>query len=150
MPHTAEQILTHLHLGEFETAEQSVRERPRLAERQETPTCKRAFRLRMSSYGVSASEQRAFRDVQHVAHKLEYTPGIRDSVTVVGSGDSQRSGFHSRASSPHMALLMLEPMKPIRHFEPLAMGIVSMNLPSVVCTGSERGRTVSLLALGCT
>ena len=40
-------------------------------------------------------------------HRLEYTPGILASVTLSGRGDSQRSGFHSNASAPHMSLLRL-------------------------------------------
>ena len=46
--------------------------------------------------------------VDDVTHKFPRTPGILTLVTVSGNGLSHRSGFHSSASSPHIALLRLD------------------------------------------
>ena len=45
-------------------------------------------------------------------HRLEYTPGILASVTLSGRGDSQRSGFHSSASSPQICLFWFDERRP--------------------------------------
>lgn len=68
---------------------------------------------------------------------------MRASETAYGNGESHRSGFHSRASSPHSVLLQLQPRIPTRSLDPFGTKMDVVCLPSVVRIGSERGKTVS-------
>ena len=76
-------------------------------------------------------------------YRLEYTPGIFASEMVSGSGESQRSGFHSYASSPQRALEVFEEITPTMTVVSLGRGISVIIFPSRPRTGSERGRTTS-------
>lgn len=74
---------------------------------------------------------RLHRRSNEAAHRLEYTPGTWAAVNWAGRGFSQRSGFHSYASSPHSALLVLHPSMPTMTCVPLGMAISSILVPSV-------------------
>ena len=80
-------------------------------------------------------------------HTFEYIPGIRASSTARGRGLSHRSGFHSSASSPQSALLMLAPRLSQMKFVPFGMGISVRTLPSTLRIGSASGSMVSCSAL---
>ena len=80
-------------------------------------------------------------------YKCEYTPGIRASSIAVGRGLSQRSGFHSFASSPHSALLLLLAWKCAKTETPLFTTTSFMSVPSRPRMGSENGSTTSFVAL---
>lgn len=81
------------------------------------------------------------------AYIFEKTPGMRASATVGGSGDSQRSGFHSSASSPHMAFEILHAWQLGNRSVPLGMGISWIILPLTPCMGCDSGITVSVVVL---
>ena len=74
---------------------------------------------------------------------------MRASSRIFGKGDSHRSGFHSFASSPHSALLMLHARRLRVMYVPFGTGTSVMKVPSLQRTGWESGRTVSVFALGC-
>ena len=80
-------------------------------------------------------------------YRLAYTPGTRASLTALGRGDSHRSGFHSFASSPQIALFVLHPRRLRKMVVPLGTGTSVRTVPSVQRTGSESGITVSTLVL---
>ena len=81
------------------------------------------------------------------AYRLEYTPGMRASVTSEGKGDSQRSGLNSRTSSPQSSLLRLDGRIATTMVVPAGTGISPIELPSTQVIGSERGITMSFWAL---
>ena len=56
---------------------------------------------------------------------------------------SQRSGFHSYASSPQSALFVLDDITPMKTDVSFGSGISVMSVPSRPRTGSDRGRTTS-------
>jgi len=43
------------------------------------------------------------------SHRLEYVPALGKLVTDFGKSANQRSGFHSKASGPHTAVLRFAP-----------------------------------------
>lgn len=63
-------------------------------------------------------------------YKLEYTPGIFAPAMPSGRTVSQRSGFHSPASSPQRALFRLEENRPTQTGVPLGTGISRTMVPS--------------------
>lgn len=69
------------------------------------------------------------------------------SVIDLGSGDSQRSGFHSCASSPQKYSLVLQPCIPMMTSVSAGTAISEMTLPLVPTMGFESGKTVALFAL---
>ena len=71
-----------------------------------------------------------------LSHRLEYTPGIRASSTARGRGERKRSGFHSCASSPQMALFVLHARR--LRIATVSLGTVTsvMRVPSFPRTGS--------------
>ena len=77
----------------------------------------------------------------------EYTPGIAALSTAAGRGASQRSGFHSPASSPQSALERLHAMIAMTMFVPRGMASCLIVDPSVPQIGWERGRTASCIVL---
>ncbi|PSR84004.1 hypothetical protein PHLCEN_2v5555 [Hermanssonia centrifuga] len=81
------------------------------------------------------------------AYRLEYTPGIRASLTASGSGWSQRSGFHSRASAPQIALLLLHDRLPTAISVPLGTTTSFINEPSNPRTGLANGMITSCTVL---
>lgn len=83
----------------------------------------------------------------HNAHRLEYTPGIRASVRDAGNGDSQRSGFHSSASSPHISLAVLHDKKHGKINVPFGIGSLDIIRPSTPQMGFWRGMATSVMVL---
>ena len=77
------------------------------------------------------------------AHRFEYTPGIFASCTLSGRGASQRSGFHSMASSPQIAQFRFEERMPTATVVSFGMGISWISVPSTPRMGWESGRTTS-------
>lgn len=80
-------------------------------------------------------------------HVLEYTPGMRASVTLCGSGCSQRSGLHACASGPQIAGSRLIARMPTTTFVLDGMGMCDVCVPSTPVTGFESGRTASARVL---
>ena len=74
-------------------------------------------------------------------------PGKRAVDTVSGSAASQRSGFHSCASSPQISGSVLARIIATVTVEPFGTVISWMLAPSSPIIGRERGSTVSFLAL---
>ena len=64
-------------------------------------------------------------------------------MTVSGSGDSQRSGFHSAASGPHRSGFVFEAMMLTKTGVSLGTMISLICRPSSPRTGVESGRMVS-------
>ena len=77
----------------------------------------------------------------------EYTPGIAALSTAAGRGASQRSGFHSSASSPQSVLERLHAMIAMTMFVPRGMAICLIVDPSVPRIGWEMGNTASCMVL---
>jgi len=71
----------------------------------------------------------------------------RFAVTLSGRGDSQRSGFQSSASSPHVPLWWFAPRMLTKISVPAGTWISCISCPSTPRIGIKRGTTVSLLAL---
>lgn len=80
-------------------------------------------------------------------HKFEYTPGILASVTAAGRGASQRSGFHSYASSPQRVLLRLQFKRPATTVVFFGTRISWIGDPSTPVMGFDNGRMTSLCVL---
>ena len=76
-------------------------------------------------------------------HKLEYTPGILASVTLLGSGFNHLSGFHSYASSPHTALFLFDSRIPMWIVVSFGTMISWISFPSLPWMGVERGITMA-------
>jgi len=71
----------------------------------------------------------------------------RFAVTLSGRGDSQRSGFQSSASSPHVPLWWFAPRILTKISVPAGTWISCISCPSTPRIGIKRGTIVSLLAL---
>ena len=82
-----------------------------------------------------------------IAHRCEYTPGMRASSKVCGAGCSHRSGFHSYASGPQSARLQLLAWMLARTHAPVGTGSEFMSEPSFATTGLRSGSDMSLEAL---
>ena len=82
-----------------------------------------------------------------ITYRFAYIPGICASSTALGRGCSHRSGFHSPASSPQIALFVLHACTLRKMVVPSGTGTSLTMVPSVQRTGSESGRTVLTLAL---
>ena len=67
--------------------------------------------------------------------------------TAFGKGFSQRSGFHSSASSPQSALLRLQALTPTSTLLPFGTKMLSIMEPSAARMGSERVKDESWNAL---
>ena len=70
-------------------------------------------------------------------------PGTCASPTLSGSGDSQRSGFHSSASSPQIALLRFDASRPTATDVSFGTKISFISFPSTPRTGCASGKTMS-------
>lgn len=79
----------------------------------------------------------------YCTHRPGNTPGILELLIASGSGRSQRSGFHSSASSPHKALFLLQDRIPMTTRVPGGTTISCTGLPSRPIIGCERGRMTS-------
>ena len=95
----------------------------------------------------SASASYVQRRCKPNTHKFEYTPGIFAFVTLSGIGSSQRSGRHSSASAPQIALLRFAESMPMPIAVSFGTTIESSVRPLRPRMGDERGRTISFRVL---
>ena len=113
------------------------------------PTCMHDHHQGRSSCKGHMGKLNKTRNVIVETNKLEYTPGMRASVTASGRGCKNRSGFHCSASSPQTAGLMFDPHRAIAISVSLGKGTSEIKLPSFPRIGAERGITMSCVVLCC-
>lgn len=77
----------------------------------------------------------------------EYIPGMRESLTLAGRGLSHRSGTHSKASGPQIAVLRLAPTIDTVTTVFFGTKISVSCFPSFPVIGNAKGRMVSSNAL---
>ena len=142
VPGVREMKLTHFELGELEATEEVRRQKELRTDR----TLVTYMHARPPPRNVILSVcvvSRCFDPQAGDTHRLEYTPGILASCTLPGRAVSQRSGFHSVASSPQIALFLFDERRPTATTVSLGIGISCISVPSTPRMGVERGSTTS-------